>query len=312
MSSTQSIWSKIMRKIILLCTSLCAMVLLISAGPARAQNVLWVGPTGNDINACSETAPCATFQGAINKGSVSQINCLGSGLYGSITITTSLTIDCGAGNMGNIVAANNGIGITGSGPVVLRHLSLNGLGNAAGIVATMTGTLIVEDCMIHGYYGGPGIFFAPTGGRGLLQVSNSQIFDNADGIVVSPGSGQIASVTLNQVELVANLATGLNFNSVGVVAGTMRGSVVGENGTSGVSSNAGQVFFTVEESSIVDNLHSGIVTKSPGSLVNVGASTIGGNGIGVQEQSGSIISFGNNQMSANGTNGTFTSTTALQ
>jgi hypothetical protein len=302
-----------MRKLVLLCTSLCAMVLLISAGPARAQNLLWVGPNGNDINACTQTAPCATFGGAISKGSVSQINCLASGSYGQINITASITIDCGAGNMGNIVFTANAIQITGSGvTVVLRHLSLNGLGNAAGIVANMSGTLIVEDCMIHGYHGGPGIFFAPTGGRGLLQVSNSQIFDNSDGIVVSPGSGQIASVTLNQVELVANLGKGLNLNGAGVVAGTMRGSVVGENGTYGVVAQAGQVFFTIEESSIVDNLTAGIGTNSPGSVVNVGASTIGGNGTGVGAISGSLISFGNNQFSANGTNGNFTSTTALQ
>jgi len=47
-------------------------------------------------------------------------------------------------------------------------------------------------------------------------------------------------------------------------------------------------------------------------VVNVGASTIGGNGTGVLPSSGSIISFGNNQMSANGSNGNFTSTTTLR
>ena len=303
-----------MRKPVMVYTSLCAMVLLISASPARAQNVLWVSPTGNDINACTSSAPCATFQGAINKGSVSQINCLASGNYGQASITASITIDCGAGNMGNIVVTNNGITITGAATVVLRHLSMNGLeGAAAGIVtSSFSGTLIVENCMIHGYHNGPGIFFAPAGGRGLLQVSNSQIFDNSDGIVVSPGSGQIASVTLNGVELIANLGIGLNFNGPGVVAGTMRNSVAGENGTSGVVANAGQVFFTVEESSIIDNLTAGVVTKSPGSIVNVASSTIGGNGTGVSAISGSIISFGDNHMSTNATNGNFTSTTPLQ
>jgi hypothetical protein len=98
----------------------------------------------------------------------------------------------------------------------------------------------------------------------------------------------------------------------GVVAGTMRNSVAGENGTDGVFAQAGQVFFTVEESSIVDNLLNGIQTGSAGSIVNVGASTIGGNGTGVLASSGSLISFGNNQMSANGTNGNFTSTTGLR
>jgi hypothetical protein len=46
--------------------------------------------------------------------------------------------------------------------------------------------------------------------------------------------------------------------------------------------------------------------------VNVGASTIGGNGTGVLASSGSLISFGNNQMSTNATNGNFTSTTPLR
>jgi hypothetical protein len=319
MSSTQSIWSKIMRRIILLCASLFTMVLFLSAGAARAQSVLWVGPTGSDSNACTTTAPCATFQGAINKGNVAQINCLGSGNYGTFTITASLTVDCGAGNVGNIVSSNaNGIAIstTAAATIILRHLALDGLANPGGgtgiyASAFFSGTLIVEDCTVHGYHGGFGIYFIPTSGRGLLQVSNSQVFDNVTGIVADPSTGQIASVTLNRIESVANSSDGIALNG-GVVAGTMRDSVVGENGNSGVFATASQVFFTIEESSIVDNLTNGIETNSAGSVVNVGASTIGGNGTGVKATAGSLISFGNNQMSANGVNGTFTGTTALQ
>jgi hypothetical protein len=206
-----------MRKVTLLCARLFTMVLLISASPVRAQNVLWVGPGGSDSNACSQTAPCATFQGAINAGSVSQINCLGSGDYGTFTITGSLTVDCGAGNVGNIASASvSGVKINTSAAatVILRHLALNGLSantSINGIQAGLffSGTLIVEDCMIHGYHGGDGITFVPQSGRGLLQVSNSQIFDNVTGILVDTVSGQIASVTLNKVELVANSNVGL-------------------------------------------------------------------------------------------------------
>jgi hypothetical protein len=297
------------------------MVLLISASPAGAQSRLWVSAGGSDVNACSQQSPCATFQGAINKGSVSQVNCLTSGSYGPFTITASITVDCGTGNIGTIFApAGNAITIT-TGPgviVVLRHLSLNGRGgNSAfkgGILAQSfnSGTLIVEDCMIQGFgNGGAGIVFSPTGGRGLLQVSNSQIFDNAIGIVVEPAPGQVASVTLDRVEVVANSNTGLQLLG-GIVAGTMRDSVAGENGSSGVYTDASQVFFTIEESSIVANLGIGIFSQSAGSVVSVGASTIGGNGTGVNAQAGSLISFGNNQMSANGINGSFSSTTALQ
>ena len=305
-----------MRKIILLCASLFTMVLSFSVGPVRAQ--LWVSPNGSDSNGCSEIAPCLSFQRAINLGA-SQINCLSSGNYGTITIAGSLTIDCGTGNVGNIVNSNGTaitISTTSAATIILRHLALNGLSAIGydGIRANsfFSGTLIVEDCMISGYSGGFGIDFSPTNGRGLLQVSNSQIFSNANGIFVSPTTNQIASVTLNKVEVVGNAGDGLFLGGNGIVAGTMRDSVVGENGQVGVIANASQVFFTVEESSVVDNLGVGIETASAGSVVNVGASTIGGNGAGVLPASGSLISFGNNQMSANGTNGNFTSTTALR
>ncbi len=305
-----------MRKVVLFCASLFTMVLLFSASPVMAQ--LWVSPNGSDANTCDQTTPCATFQRAINVGA-SQINCLGSGNYGPVTITTSLTIDCGTGNVGNIASPSASaikINTTAATTIILRHLVLNGLASNASISGVnaqsfFSGTLIVEDCMMYGYHGGNGIVFEPQSGRGLLQVSNSQLLDNVIGIFVQPANGQIASVTLNRVELVANSNNGLDFGG-GVVAGTMRDSVVGENGQTGVVTNASQVFFTIEESSIVDNLINGIQTFSPGSVVNVGASTIGGNGTGVLASSGSLISFGNNQMSANGTNGNFTSTTALR
>src|SRR5260221_4292965 len=91
-----------MRTVVLLCTVLCEMVLTISASPVRAQAVLWVSAKGSDANACVVTAPCASFQGAINKGGVSQINCLTSGNYLPFTVTASIIIDCGTGNIGNV------------------------------------------------------------------------------------------------------------------------------------------------------------------------------------------------------------------
>jgi hypothetical protein len=158
---------------------------------------------------------------------------------------------------------------------------------------------------------GPLVNRKPTAGRSLLQVSDSRIFHNGDGIVVAPQNNQIASVTLNRVELTGNGLDGLALTGA-VVAGTMRDSVVAGNANIGVFANSNQVFFTVEESSIVANLIDGIQTNSAGTVVNVGASTIGGNGTGVLPTQGSIISFGNNQMSANGASGNFTSTTALR
>jgi hypothetical protein len=305
-----------MKKLSLLCASLFA-VALFAVSPAWAIRLLWVGPNGNDANSCFVTAPCATFQGAINKGSVVQINCLSSGDYGAFTVIASITIDCGAGNVGNVnVTSGSAITISNGPPatIILRHLAVDGLELASiGIDASAfsSGTLIVEDSMVHGFPNGAGIVFEPSSGRGLLQVSNSQFFDNGNGIVVFPLGGQIASVTLNKIELVANGINGLVFQG-GVVAGTMRDSVVGENGTNGVVADASQVFFTVEESSIVDNLSNGILTDTAGSNVTVTASTITGNGTGVKATLGTIVSSGNNTVNENASDGAFTSTKSLR
>jgi hypothetical protein len=307
-----------MRKFVLICVSLCTAILLFSASPVMAQQ--WVGPNGSDANSCTQTAPCATFQGALNKfpGQVLQINCLASGSYGSFTITSSIVVDCGAGNIGNIVSSiANGITIntTAKSTIILRHLAFNGLGNVNywGIITSQFaggGTLIVEDCMIYGYSGNTGIIFTPNGGRGLLQVSNSEIFGNDAGIGVTAVSS-IASVTLNHVEIVGNAGFGLAVAG-DVVVGTMRDSLISSHGGDGIYAGANQVFFTVEESSIIANLTNGIHTVSAGAAIKVGASTIGGNGTGVRADAGSIVSFGNNQVSDNGSDGSFTSAKALK
>ncbi len=321
-----------MRKLVLLCASLCAMAFVAPTSPAHAQIRYWVANYGQDSNNCSETSPCATFAGAIAKGGAGEIDCLSSGDYGAlntVSITGSITIDCGTGNIGTM-ELNGGtavININTSSPatIVLRHLNLNGYGTVGtfGINAQnfASGTLIVEDCTIHGFYvhhvgliftGGVGINFTPSSGRGLLQVSNTSIFDNNQGILASPSSGQIASVTLNQVELIGNIADGFDMGGGGVVAGTMRKSVVGENGGNGIDAFSSQVYFTIKDSSIVDNLTYGILTGSAGVNLGVSATTISGNGTGVGIAAGSLFSFGNNDLSANASNGTFSSTTPLQ
>jgi hypothetical protein len=312
-----------MKKLMILCVSFLATALSVATTPVLAQTILWVGPSGSDANSCAQTAPCATFAGAISKGGVGQINCLGSGNYGAlnnltVSITGSLVIDCGAGNVGEMTAGGGSVVINinavSAATIVLRHLSLNGRGVAVGILTQhfASGTLIIENCMIHD--SADGIVFAPSSGRGTLQVTDSLLYGNSGNTIsVVPASGQIASVAFNRVEIVGNSGDGIDLVGTGVIAGAIRQSLVGQNTGTGILANAsGGVFFTVEATSVIANLSVGIQTDSSAAILNVGASTIGGNGTGVKANAGSIISFGNNQMSANGVNGSFTSTTALQ
>ena len=92
----------------------------------------------------------------------------------------------------------------------------------------------------------------------------------------------------------------------------MRNSLVASNAADGLQSAASQVFFTVEESSIIANLSNGIHTTSAGSNLNVTASTVSANGTGIKATSGFIVSFGNNTLNGNGSDGAFTSTTSLK
>src|SRR6476659_11202496 len=100
-----------------------------SAAYAQASRT-WVSGVGDDANPCSRTAPCKTFAGAISKTAPGgEIDALNPGGYGAVTITKSITIDGGGGQVASVLAAGtNGIVINGTGAVVtLRNLRINGV-----------------------------------------------------------------------------------------------------------------------------------------------------------------------------------------
>src|SRR3954470_6826246 len=101
---------------------------------ASAQAIrTWVSGVGDDANPCSRTAPCKTFAGAISKTAAGgEIDALDPGGFGAVTITKSITIDGGGGQVASVlVAGTNGIIINAgaSGVVTLRNLRINGLGS---------------------------------------------------------------------------------------------------------------------------------------------------------------------------------------
>src|SRR5438876_12280531 len=108
-----------------LATLVPALVLIALALPASAfaqASRTWVSGVGDDANPCSRTAPCKTFAGAISKtASGGEINCLDPGGFGAVTITKAITIDCGAGQVGSILAAGtNGINVSAAATDIVR------------------------------------------------------------------------------------------------------------------------------------------------------------------------------------------------
>src|SRR5271169_290904 len=122
-----------MRAVILLLRILLTplvIYLLSSAAQAQATRT-WVSGVGNDANPCSRTAPCKTFAGAISKTAPGgEIDALDPGGFGALTITKSITIDGGGGQVASVlVAGTNGITVAAqpTDRVIIRNLRLDGL-----------------------------------------------------------------------------------------------------------------------------------------------------------------------------------------
>src|SRR5215468_5430595 len=122
-----------MRKINLLA---CLAIVLLGTTLMSAQATrTWVSGVGDDANPCSRTAPCKTFAGAISKTAPGgEINALDPGGFGAVTITKSITIDGGGGQIASVlVAGTNGIVVAAGAndTVILRNIRINGLAGSS-------------------------------------------------------------------------------------------------------------------------------------------------------------------------------------
>src|SRR5690348_5329982 len=173
--------------------SLAAVVVIVSLGVGTAQaqaTRTWVSGVGDDANPCSRTAPCKTFAGAISKTAAGgEINCIDPGGFGTVTITKSITIDCG-GTFGSILAAGtNGINVNDSasgapGIIVLniKNLSINGaVTGLIGVNFTSGLSVHLDNVTIMNFQAGSarGISVSANHNPTLLHVNNSYIWNNA-------------------------------------------------------------------------------------------------------------------------------------
>jgi Right handed beta helix region len=278
-----------------------------AASPAHAQaSRTWVSGVGDDSFACSRTAPCKTFAGAISKTLAGgEINCLDPGGFGALTITKSITIDC-HDVMGHIlVASGNGINVnldSAANMIVrIRNININGLlTSTRGISITGTtanansNAVSIEDCLMDGFTQN-GIANSAIGGRFL--VKNTVIRNNfGSGLSISAVSGATAvKATLDNVSVFDS-----NFGfAFGNGAQTLiRNSAATGNTAAGVQLDP-SASATIASSAISGN-GTGILA-SAGSIVRVRDSDVAFNTVGF---SGTIQSHVNNSFFNNGAGGT--------
>jgi hypothetical protein len=264
-------------------TLLC---LYLPATPAQAQATrTWVSGVGDDANPCSRTAPCKTFAGAISKTApAGEINCIDPGGFGAVTITKSITLDCTGTFAGVLVSGTNAINIPVGGIAVnLRGLDIEGIGTGLiGVSVTAAATVHIENCRIFGFQAGgaTGINFAPTGAGGTLVVNNTHVHTNGTGIVLNGATGAV-NMTLRDVIVDTNSSNGVLITSTGTHAGA-----------------------TIDRSTLSFNGGSGLALSGAGTVAIIGNSTVSGNTTGASNSGGTLMSFKNNQIAGNVSDGT--------
>ena len=182
--------------------------------------------------------------------------------------------------------------------------------------------LNIDNCVIQGFTG-PGIAFLPGAGSAStarFKVQNTPIVNNATGILIKPISGVAATVALNGITINNNggglLADGTGGS--GAVSVAIADSSLSLNASNGVNAVSGLGNVTVDIMRVVVELNglSGIqANQSNGGIasVTVGSSLIHGNNVGVTAIGGaSLLSYSNNQVTGNNSNGSFTGSAVLQ
>jgi hypothetical protein len=305
---------ELVRSAIGLSAILAALTLVVS--PASALPRTWVSGTGAGA-ACTRAAPCATFQAAHDATDPNgEINCVDSGSYGTVTITKPITVDC-AGVLGTISTTSVGVVVETAGVVRLRNLTIthegSGPGNGILFDSGVAGALFIEKCTVTN--SDIGIrFFAINGATMRLFVSDTVVSGGGSGIgLQTNASSARGRATIDGVRSEANsffgagLALGGGFGTSLLIA-HVRNSLLTGNSGKGLSAFAqssdvdhGIVSVTTDRSSITLN-GTGILNQGQNSYITVGRSTVISNDTGIQPGA-NIVSYGNNHLTGNRTDG---------
>ena len=164
----------------------------------------------------------------------------------------------------------------------------------------------------------PGVGSASTA---RFSIQNTQIFNNAAGVLIKPTGGIAAAVALHGITIDNNNGGGLRADGTGgsgAVNVAIADSSVSFNGSNGLNAVSGLGNVTVDIMRVVvkSNGLSGIQSnQSSGGTasVTVGSTMIRGNNVGVNAIGGaSLLSYSNNQVTGNISNGSFTGSATLQ
>ena len=287
-------------------------------GAAQAQATrTWVSGVGDDANPCSRTAPCKTWAGAISKTSnCGEIDALDPGGFGTLTITKSITIDGGGGQVASTLASGT-VGFTINNQdtqcrlVVIRNLRINGSGGTGSlgtigvnIISSAFGAVSLENDTIQ-QFSSQCVYVNGTQAQ-LVNIINSTVeFCNAGGLVAT------SPVATAKVNVFNSVFAG---NSVGITVhgnttATVLGSQIVNNTAGGVLADTGSsAKLDVDRSQISNNLGYG-VQATAGAIIDLSNDSVVFNaGQGLFANGGTINTWTNNYVNGNNPDGSRSAT----
>ena len=293
-----------------------AFVCLQPAAPAQAAGAArtFVSATGSDGNNCINVAtPCRHFAAAYAATAPNgEIDVLDPGNYGALTITGPVsvqghgwaTVTPPIGGIGTAIGVrgNPGDKINISG-IVLEGDNMEGI--YTGIVCGGGVSLTIRDSEVRNF--GTGILFEPNNSSTVSQllVSNTVVSDSdGDGIDINPNGSGSTNAIFDHVQLVNNGVgggggSGLIVSAAQPVNITFTDSVSANNGTNGIYAFVGAINIMVRNSTIANNGVNGLEAGAE-TTIRVTRSTITGNGTGWLNDSGAVLSYGDNNIDGNG------------
>jgi len=288
-------------------------LLVVTSAPEQVARVFLAG-TGNDAGDCTNQAtPCRSLQGAVDQCPVNgEIIILDNGGYGGATITKSLTVNASSGIVA-FIALTITVSIASTDKVVLRGLSMNGVvfGYADGIAFNGGGTLVVENSVIAGF-AHAGINQSAAGSN--VIVNNCELRNSEVGVLSSTDSNTNSNTVIESSRFEYNRTSGVGAE-IGTAKVSIRNSVLVNNST-GVSAlsvlQTQPVLIVVDTCTIAHNTRGTEAQASPGAsaVIRLTNSTIYHNvdGMLINGPSAAIESYGNNRVTSNTNNSTFSGT----
>jgi hypothetical protein len=282
---------------------------------AAPQRTFVSAQTGNDANTaadCSITQPCRNFNAAVGVVAAGgEVVALDSGGYGATTINKAVTLTSPLGVYAAISALTSGstaiaVSAAGTDTVVLRGLTLTGLGGQFGINVSSVGHLHVEGCVISGFTGS-GIFVHLTSDGSHIFVKDTITRSNPDnGIFITTTTGLVSAsidncraegngnhgfsaynnsrVTINRSVASGNSVYGFfaYSNGSGTTAELSCEECISSNNARGFAvspSSGGAATIRVSHSTATNNTSFGFIQSDTGVFESLGNNLVRGNGM---------------------------------